>query len=351
MARVGEGDQRWIVEDRRDGTNVHNWHWSEKDILDWARKRLTQLLGSIKLSEGPHVHIQTVQVQTVTGEAFINNRKNKLIPSYELEVQGSWSGEYHEISAESVPTEGHFHFPYIADENADEDPELRFTTASESAAAKAAKQALLSQKEAFLAPVRTFIREVQAGGPVNKDADAAASQSTAAASAPAEIKQQAQAAKATSQVKPELTSRPGEPAGTRSLQLKEQYYARARDLYECFTDARRVQAFTQSPAKIEPRPGGHFEIFGGAVVGSFTHLDEPKQIKLDWQFRNWEDSSVSKVVLSFEEPSEGTTVVKLKHTGIPEADRFGNGDVLDNTRNGWQQQIFHKIRAVFGYGL
>lgn len=57
------------------------------------------------------------------------------------------------------------------------------------------------------------------------------------------------------------------------------------------------------------------------------------------------------MVLSFEEPSEGTTVVKLKHTGIPEADRFGNGDVLDNTRNGWQQQIFHKIRAVFGYGL
>lgn len=44
--------------------------------------------------------------------------------------------------------------------------------------------------QAFLAPVRTFIREVQAGGPVNKDADAAASQSTAAASAPAEIKQQ-----------------------------------------------------------------------------------------------------------------------------------------------------------------
>ena len=27
MAKWGEGDPRWIVEDRTDGTNVNNWHW------------------------------------------------------------------------------------------------------------------------------------------------------------------------------------------------------------------------------------------------------------------------------------------------------------------------------------
>ncbi len=27
MAKVGEGDARWIVEDRKDGTNVSGWHW------------------------------------------------------------------------------------------------------------------------------------------------------------------------------------------------------------------------------------------------------------------------------------------------------------------------------------
>lgn len=41
-------------------------------------------------------------------------------------------------------------------------------------------------------------------------------------------------------------------AGTRSLKLSERFYARQRDLYECFADARRVQAFTQSPAKVRP---------------------------------------------------------------------------------------------------
>lgn len=57
------------------------------------------------------------------------------------------------------------------------------------------------------------------------------------------------------------------------------------------------------------------------------------------------------VLLTFEEPQEGTTILSLRHTSIPEADRFGNSDVVDNTRIGWQQQIFHKIKAVFGFGL
>ena len=37
--------------------------------------------------------------------------------------------------------------------------------------------------------------------------------------------------------------------------------------------------------------------------------------------------------------------------GIPEEDRFGNADVVNTTKQGWQERIFHSIRAVFGYGL
>ena len=57
------------------------------------------------------------------------------------------------------------------------------------------------------------------------------------------------------------------------------------------------------------------------------------------------------VHITLEEPQEGTTVLHLTHSGIPEEDGFGNEDVLETTTNGWKQQIFHKIRAVFGFGL
>ena len=57
------------------------------------------------------------------------------------------------------------------------------------------------------------------------------------------------------------------------------------------------------------------------------------------------------VHIILEEPEEGTTILKIKHTQIPEEDSFGNSDVLQTTTSGWKTQIFHKIRAVFGYGL
>jgi len=32
MARYGEGDPRWIVEERPDALNVNNWHWYESSF-------------------------------------------------------------------------------------------------------------------------------------------------------------------------------------------------------------------------------------------------------------------------------------------------------------------------------
>ena len=29
MAKWGEGDPRWIVQEREDGTNLNDWHWFE----------------------------------------------------------------------------------------------------------------------------------------------------------------------------------------------------------------------------------------------------------------------------------------------------------------------------------
>ena len=37
-----------------------------------------------------------------------------------------------------------------------------------------------------------------------------------------------------------------------TVELSERFYARPADLYECFTDVGRVQAFSQSPAQVMP---------------------------------------------------------------------------------------------------
>ena len=43
MAKWGEGDPRWIVEERPDATNVNNWHWTEKNADAWSKAKLKVL--------------------------------------------------------------------------------------------------------------------------------------------------------------------------------------------------------------------------------------------------------------------------------------------------------------------
>ena len=46
----------------------------------------------------------------------------------------------------------------------------------------------------------------------------------------------------------------------------------------------------------------------------------------------------------------GTTVVTMTQTDVPVADCFGNETVVETTERGWREQIFDRIRRVFGYG-
>jgi len=62
MAKWGQGDPRWIVEERPDATNVNNWHWSEKDASGWSSDKLKGLLLALEFA-GPEgsCHQQTVR--------------------------------------------------------------------------------------------------------------------------------------------------------------------------------------------------------------------------------------------------------------------------------------------------
>jgi hypothetical protein len=57
------------------------------------------------------------------------------------------------------------------------------------------------------------------------------------------------------------------------------------------------------------------------------------------------------VEILLSEPEPGNTILKLRQTGLPEMDKFGNGDIQDQVERGWRDQVFGRIRAVFGYGV
>jgi activator of HSP90 ATPase len=71
MAKFDESDPRWIVQAREDGTNVNQWHWSEKDCSEWSKQRLGQLLGDLTLLSGPAT-AKTTGLKSLEGDSILN---------------------------------------------------------------------------------------------------------------------------------------------------------------------------------------------------------------------------------------------------------------------------------------
>lgn len=104
---------------------------------------------------------------------------------------------------------------------------------------------------------------------------------------------QASGSAASSKAKPEPAAK--SDSGTHTINLQETFYARPQDIYECFTQAGKIQAFTQSPAQAQPDVGGSFSMFGGSVQGTYKELVPFSRLRLDWRFANWPDDATSKV--------------------------------------------------------
>lgn len=104
MAKWGEGDPRWIVEERPDATNVNNWHWTEKNADQWSKKKLEELFKGLVLEGEAGARAEVTSMDKCDGEARANNRKAKLIFFYEWELVLAWKGTVGDAAAEGKIT-------------------------------------------------------------------------------------------------------------------------------------------------------------------------------------------------------------------------------------------------------
>ncbi|MFS7955523.1 putative activator of 90kDa heat shock protein ATPase [Helianthus anomalus] len=74
MAKYGERDKRWIVEDRPDGANVQNWPWAETDCLEWSKNLLTKLIANQTILAGEgNLFIKTTSSIRITTQSSNKN--------------------------------------------------------------------------------------------------------------------------------------------------------------------------------------------------------------------------------------------------------------------------------------
>ena len=360
MAKLGEGDQRWIVEERKDGANVHGWHWVEKDCKEWTRvffesefvsgcDDLNDDSGekqSSFLDDDDANGVRFVKPLRITGEAYLNQRKGKIIPGYELEL----SIDY-ELEGERIGT---MVLPYVSDENRGEDTEVKFSPKDESEKAKKAKRWIeeKSGKEKVREVVKKWEEEMARGTPALAAKTSGESGSDSAnndrATEEGAAKQKPKQTTAKGKTEHEYKSA---PLSTKyhTIKIKEKFLCRATDVCEALLDPRRVMHFTRT--KCTGQKGvGKFEMFDGSVRGETITFIDGERIVQKWRFNSWVPDHYSTVTMVLKEPEPGNCILELTQTDVPEADAHGNENVMEVTENGWKNLIFARIRNAFGYG-
>eukprot|EP00996_Jenningsia_fusiforme_P001813 NODE_2673_length_1144_cov_58.876712_g2451_i0.p1 GENE.NODE_2673_length_1144_cov_58.876712_g2451_i0~~NODE_2673_length_1144_cov_58.876712_g2451_i0.p1 ORF type:complete len:348 (+),score=81.81 NODE_2673_length_1144_cov_58.876712_g2451_i0:70-1044(+) len=321
MAKLGEGDPRWIVSDRADGRNVNSWHWTEKDISDWARKRLRELLEEVDIPARSAAvsRCRTGKVDKVEGDCQVFNRKGKLSFLLDIQLSCSWEAELRNASGDLVHSKGKLEIPELDHDCVPEKLQVD-VTCSDSKNEEALNVLRTDGREFVRSRVLSFLNELKAGNNLTDSKS-----------------------KKPSDVAP---SQPAQPTDTSLSQFTQSLEWRVppEEFWSCLTHEGRVSAYTRAPAKIELVVGGSYEVLNGNIAGTFTAVDAPKSLALDWRLSDWPSGVTSKVNLSLDSFEGGTTLLRLEHSGVPFSE-------LERTKEGWKQNFWEPIRLLFGYGF
>jgi activator of HSP90 ATPase len=120
-----------------------------------------------------------------------------------------------------------------------------------------------------------------------------------------------------------------------SLSQEIEFKASPHRVYEALLSSKQFAAFTKMAAKIEPKAGGAFSMFGGMIVGRTIELVTDKRIVQAWRPATWHAGDYSIVRFDLKPHGAGTTL-ELLHKGFPDGDH----DSLDS---GWHERYWEPL--------
>ncbi|XP_069706295.1 activator of 90 kDa heat shock protein ATPase homolog 2-like [Phaenicophaeus curvirostris] len=321
MARWGQGDPRWIVERRADGTNVNNWHWTERDATGWSKGKLEELLVGLAV-EGEAGRCEISGLERAEGEASCSGRRGRLIFFYEWNLRLGWRGTVKESGEKH---KGSVEIPNLSEENEVDDTEINVSK-------KKGEGDVL--KDLMRTEGATKVREA-----LRDYLKALKTEFTLGMILPTKAATgQEPAAEHNNSASPQSLDMVGVKIPTVKILMKEIFHSPADKLYRIFTTKDLVQKFSKCPAVIEAEKGGKLQMFDGCVSGEYAELVPSQRIVLKWRCRNWPDEHYATVALHFKDMAAHTEV-QLECKGVPVSNE-------DSTRQCWKKQYFEEIRIL-----
>jgi len=334
MAKWGEGDPRWIVEERADATNVNNWHWTERDATNWSSDKLKALLLGLSV-ENEEGTCEVTEVSKVEGEASINNRKGKLIFFYEWNLKATWTG----TTNAGIKCKGSIDVPNLSDENDMEDldinislnkdePETPLTSLMKTKGSEKVRESLGS----YVGFLKTEFTQGMILPTANGVSKPQSSQSKAKVDR-MQINSSGSSAN---------TTNTGVKIPTCKFSIKDTFLTSPGELFRAFINQEMIQAFTHAQATVQAEKGGKFRLLDGNVLGEFTELVYEQKIVMKWRYNTWPCEHYATITLTFSDKGNETEL-KVDCRGVPESEE-------ERTKQGWQRYYIEAIKQTFGFG-
>uniref|UniRef100_A0A0M3I8T6 Aha1_N domain-containing protein n=1 Tax=Ascaris lumbricoides TaxID=6252 RepID=A0A0M3I8T6_ASCLU len=346
MAKWGEGDPRWIVEERPDAVNVNNWHWTEKNATPWSKERLKELLEGRTVEKGPVV-VKFTNFKKIDGEATANNRKAKLIFLFEWNIELKFTVK---VAGSDIEYDGYIEVPNLSDEN--EADEVDVTLSLETTGPHDAEIRHLFNNEvtAFIRKqMAVYIRELKeefSKGlilPTDRAKPQVITKGKSNIAHATVDKKTFQNHVVTSSKKEIATSHTA--AGDvelKSISLSENFKVQPDRLWEVLTDLELVKKWSNGNAHFDLRPDGEFALFNSMVTGSFLRIEQNKELDMKWRLKSYPSEHYANVRFILEDEGDSTKL-NVEASGVPCAQ-------ADDTENGIRRFYLQSISRTFGFG-
>ncbi|KAK9702970.1 Activator of Hsp90 ATPase, N-terminal [Popillia japonica] len=334
MAKWGEGDPRWIVEERPDATNVNNWHWTERNASPWSQERIKELFKDVKVPSD-EADILITEVDKCEGEASANNRKGKLIFFYEWNLVLKWSGEL----TEGGKYNGKITIPNLSEENDISELDIQITISENDEGAHKLKEIMIQKgKDVIRDKLSQYVTSLKvefSDGMILPKKDEVK---------PNSINNLTSGFNKKINMVPVISESKqiGLKIETSTINITQKFQCKAEEFYNAMTRIEMVTAFTRGPVKIDPVKGGKFELFRGNITGTFEELIPGKKIVQSWRYKQWPEGHYSTVTININEKSDHTEVEVIQ-TGVPKGE-------VDVTKANWDRYYWDSMKATFGFG-
>lgn len=344
--------------------NPNNWHWVDKNCLNWSKDYFKQHLVGLK-SEKAGKKVEVTTVASVEGDCEVSQRKGKVISLFDLKLVLQYDGTT-DAADENQNVSGSITVPELAYDTEEDDIQFDISVYNEDSTKdqirSLIKSDLIPQLRDLLTNfgpdlIKTHSADIQlesdkvdsAFTKANQEAQLQAkNKAKAQETAKAEEKAKASSTNTSANTSSATTSKPSSYVpkyNTSSLHLEPTFNTTAEQLYLTFLDPQRIGAWTRSPPLIDPLPakvGSNFKLFGGSISGKFTQLIPNERIVQDWRLEDWKDGHYAKLDISLNQGTSETNMV-VNFAGVPVGEE-------DRVRGNFEEYYIRSIKLTFGFG-